>query len=85
VEEGFWDDDPNVEMANAAHNAAQQQAKILHVQGLDQFCGNMLWGSGLRISSTGCLLDWLLIEIADARPTSNKVSSLVFHFMCSYS
>ena len=85
MEEGYLGRDPNAEMARAAHNAAEQQAKIRYAQDIDKFCGNMLCGSGLRISSTGWMLDWLLIKMADARPTNNKVSSSVFHLMCSYS
>jgi hypothetical protein len=59
--------------AGAIGAVADAQARIEQVQGIDSFCGNLLAGSGLRTSSTGCMLDWLLIDMAPARVTSNKV------------
>jgi hypothetical protein len=61
------------EQAMAALLFADAQAKLQR-QGIDSFCGNLLWGSGLRASSTGCHLDWLLIDMSPARAISSKVS-----------
>jgi hypothetical protein len=81
TEAGDRGGDEDIEVRISANDAAmaEEQARLQRAEGLDISCGKILCGSGLRTSSSGWFMDWLLIEITDARSTSNKVSCFILN------